>query len=90
MKAKLPRRQAKVETGYSRRTITLPAALEAEIEQVAGKQQFSAFAMRAFMHELQRERIAVWLDERQAARGGKPLSPKAIAYAEQTWRSRKK
>jgi len=97
MKAKAPGRRtnarvSQVENvgGFCRRTITLPAELEAAIEGVADKQQFSAFATRALMHELQRERIATWLDERQAARGGKPLSSEAVAYAEQTWRGRKK
>jgi Arc/MetJ-type ribon-helix-helix transcriptional regulator len=78
-----------VDRSYSRRTITLPPDMEAAIDALVGRGMFSAFAQQAFIHELGRESIARWLDERQAARGGKPLSLDAIEFAEQAWRSRK-
>jgi hypothetical protein len=74
---------------FSRRTITIPPDLEAAIDSLVGRRKFSAFAQRAFAHELQRENIAQWLDEREAARGGRPLPPEAVQFAERAWRSRK-
>lgn len=73
----------------TRRTITLSAEMEAAIDALVGRRKFSAFAQQAFAHELQRESIALWLDEREAARGGKPLDADAIAFAERSWRARK-
>src|ERR1700677_2160037 len=74
---------------FSRRTITIPPDLEAAIDSLVGRRKFSAFAQRAFAHELQRESIARWLDEREAARNGKPPSAEAVQFAEQAWRARK-
>lgn len=88
VKPKLP----KLTTGQtwkSRRTITLSPAMEARIAVVVGRGNFSAFAQRALAHELQRESIAGWLDERLAARAGSPLDPAAIAFAENAWQTRK-
>jgi Arc/MetJ-type ribon-helix-helix transcriptional regulator len=78
-----------VEGTFSRRTITIPPDMEAAIDSLVGRRKFSAFAQRAFTHELQRESIARWLDEREAARSGKPLSSDALQFAERTWRERK-
>jgi hypothetical protein len=39
--------------------------------------------------EAQRESMTRWLDEREKARQGKPLSPEAIQFAEQAWSGRK-
>jgi hypothetical protein len=79
------------ETGgrFKRRTITLPADVDAAISPVAVSGEVSAFIRRAVMHELQRERIARWLDERSAARDGRPLSPEAIEFAKAAWRGRR-
>ncbi len=74
----------KAEAAFSRRTITLPRALEASVEKIAGKQQFSAFAARALEHEIQRERIAEWLEERLERLG--PIPSEATAFAEAAWR----
>ena len=77
------------EGAFSRRTITIPPDIEAAIDALVGRGKFSAFAQQAFAHELQRESIAQWLDEREAARGGKALEPDAVQFAEQAWRNRK-
>jgi Arc/MetJ-type ribon-helix-helix transcriptional regulator len=77
------------EVSFSRRTITIPPEMEAAIDSLVGRGKFSAFAQQAFLHELQRESIAHWLDERQAARSGKPLSTDAVLFAEQAWRNRR-
>ena len=74
---------------FSRRTITIPPEMEAAIDSLVGRRKFSAFAQQAFAHELQRESIARWLEEREAARGGKPLSTEALQFAERAWRERK-
>jgi post-segregation antitoxin (ccd killing protein) len=73
----------------ARRTITIPLELDRMLSAVSEKGEFSAFAQRAFLHELQRERIAEWLEERLSARGGKPLSKEAREFAERMWRARK-
>jgi len=84
------RRAAQTAEGtFSRRTITIPPDMEAAIDSLVGRRKFSAFAQRAFTHELQRESIARWLDEREAARNGRPLSPDAVQFAERAWRERK-
>jgi post-segregation antitoxin (ccd killing protein) len=90
-KAKPQRRIAKApETeNFSRSTITLPQELEAAVDRTAGQGKFSAFTQRALLHELQRERIAQWLDEREAARHGEALPREAVAFAERAWRKRK-
>jgi Arc/MetJ-type ribon-helix-helix transcriptional regulator len=77
------------EVTFVRRTITIPPDLESAIDSLVGRRKFSAFAQRAFTHELQRESIARWLDEREAARHGKPLSTEAVQFAERAWRNRK-
>lgn len=74
---------------FTRRTITLPPELDAEINDCIGNGKFSAFVQRSLTHELQRERIAQWLDEREVARHAKPLGREAVAFAEQAWRKRK-
>jgi post-segregation antitoxin (ccd killing protein) len=79
----------KPKASFSRRTITLPAELEAAIDTRAGRGKFSAFTQQALIHELQRESIASWLDEREAQRRGKPLDPEAVRFAEDAWRNRK-
>jgi hypothetical protein len=63
--------------------------MEAAIDSLVGRGKFSAFAQQAFSHELQRESIAQWLDEREASRRGKPLDADAVQFAEQAWRNRK-
>ncbi len=73
---------------FARRTITIPPEMEAAIDAIAGRGAFSAFAQRAFANQLQRERIAQWLDEREAARGGAPLDAAAVEFAERAWRAR--
>jgi Arc/MetJ-type ribon-helix-helix transcriptional regulator len=78
-----------VEGAFSRRTITIPPDMEAAIDLLVGRGKFSAFAQQAFAHELQRESIAQWLDEREAARDGEPLEPDAVKFAEQAWRDRR-
>jgi Arc/MetJ-type ribon-helix-helix transcriptional regulator len=78
-----------VEVSFLRRTITIPPEMDAEIDALVGRGKFSAFAQQAFTHELQRESIARWLDEREAARHGKPLPADAVEFAEQAWRKRK-
>jgi len=78
-----------VQVSFLRRTITIPPEMEAEIDTLVGRGKFSAFAQQAFAHELQRESIARWLDEREAARGNKPLSEDAVQFAEHAWRDRK-
>src|SRR5471030_1451246 len=79
----------RVQVSFLRRTITLPPEMEAAIDSLVGRRKFSAFAQQAFAHELQRESIARWLDERETARNGKPLSADAIEFAERAWRGRK-
>jgi post-segregation antitoxin (ccd killing protein) len=74
---------------FKRRTITLPADLDAAISAVATSGEVSAFVQRAVLHELQRERVATWLDQRVAARSGQPLSAAAVKFAETAWRKRK-
>ena|ERR1700677_221548 len=83
------RQPAAVEGAFSRRTITIPPDLEAAIDALVGRGKFSAFAQQAFAHELQRETIAQWLDEREASRRGRPLSAEALQFAEQAWHKRK-
>jgi Arc/MetJ-type ribon-helix-helix transcriptional regulator len=78
-----------VDASFGRRTITIPPEMEAAIDSLVGRGRFSAFAQQAFEHELQRESISRWLDERQASRGGKPLSSEAERFAEKAWRNRK-
>ena len=78
-----------VEVSFLRRTITIPPEMEAAIDELVGRGKFSAFAQQAFTHELQRESIARWLDEREADRHGKPLPADAIEFADQAWRKRK-
>jgi hypothetical protein len=63
--------------------------MEAAIDSLVGRRKFSAFAQQAFTHELQRESIARWLDDRETARHGKPLSAASIEFAERAWRNRK-
>jgi hypothetical protein len=75
---------------YKRRTITLPADLDEAISAVATSGEVSAFVQRAVLHELQRERVATWLDQRVAARNGDPLSAEAVEFAEAAWRSQTK
>lgn len=70
--------------------MTLPPELEAALAETIEPGNFSAFAQRALWHELQRERIAQWFDEREKARGGKPLPADAIDFAEQAWRARRR
>ena len=82
-------RKSADETYFSRRTITIPPDLETAIDELVGRGKFSAFAQQAFTEKLQRERIAQWLDQREAARDGKPLSIHATAFAEAAWRKRK-
>jgi post-segregation antitoxin (ccd killing protein) len=79
---------AETSARFRRRTITLSADVDAALSAVATSGEVSAFVQRAVLHELQRERIARWLDERVAARGGRPLSPEAVAFAEAAWRKR--
>ena len=74
---------------FVRRTVTLSPDVDAEIAKVAGKGKFSAFVLRAVAHELQRERIAIWLAEREAARRGAPLDRDSVEYAESAWNRRK-
>jgi Arc/MetJ-type ribon-helix-helix transcriptional regulator len=88
----MPRPQKKqkdIPEAFSRRTITIPPDLEAAIDALVGRGKFSAFAQQAFAHELQRETIAQWLDERDASRNGRPLSAEAVQFAERAWRNRK-
>ena len=59
--------------------------MEAAIDALVGCGKFSAFAQQAFTHELQRESIARWLDEREATRHGKPLDAASVEFAEHTW-----
>lgn len=73
---------------YARRSMTLPPELEKALDETVEPGAFSAFAQRALWHELQRERIGRWLDEREIARGGPP-SPEAIEFAERAWKARK-
>jgi len=80
---------AQVESRLSRRTITISPDVEASIDRLVGDGKFSAFVQRALTHELQRESLAEWFDERQAARGGAPLSAEAVEFAERAWRNRK-
>ena len=75
---------------FGRRSMTLPPELEAALAESIQPGNFSAFAQRALWHELHRERIAHWLDERDRARGGKPLPPEALEFAERAWRARKR
>jgi len=84
-----PKRKQDMPTAFSRRTITIPPDLEAAIDAHVGRGKFSAFAQQAFAHELQRETIAQWLDEREASRNGRPLSAEAVDFAERAWRNRK-
>ena|SRR5471030_3345509 len=77
------------QVSFLRHTITIPPDMKAAIDALVGRGKFSAFAQQAFAHELQRESIAGWLDEREAARGGQPLDPEAVEFAEQAWRNRK-
>jgi Arc/MetJ-type ribon-helix-helix transcriptional regulator len=77
------------EVSFSRRTITIPPEMEGAIDALVGPGKFSAFAQQAFAHELQRESIACWLDERQSARGGRSLDADSVQFAEQAWRKRK-
>ena len=74
---------------YVRRTITIPPEMEAAIDSLVGRRKFSAFAQQAFSHELQRESIGRWLDEREASRNGRPLDDEAVQFAERAWRDRK-
>lgn len=74
---------------FLRQTITIPPDMKTRIDALVGRGKFSVFAQQAFAHELQRESIAQWLDEREAARRGQPLDPQAVAFAEQAWRNRK-
>jgi post-segregation antitoxin (ccd killing protein) len=83
------RRAAPVEKLSSRRTITIPPEMESAIDLLVGNGNFSAFAQQAFAHELQRESIARWLDDREAARRGKALDAEAVEFAERAWRRRK-
>jgi hypothetical protein len=78
-----------VEVGFARRTITLPPALDDAVSAIAGPRGFSAFVQEAVAQRLQRERIAEWLDERLAARGGEPLPAEAVEFARRAWRNRK-
>jgi post-segregation antitoxin (ccd killing protein) len=73
----------------TRRTVTISSEVETAIDALVGPGKFSAFVQRALAHELQRESIAQWLEEREAARGGRPLSPEAVEFAEAAWRKRK-
>ena len=88
-KAAARRAAVTTEGTFSRRTITIPPDMEAAIDSLVGRRKFSAFAQRAFTHELQRESVAHWLDAREAARGGKPLDADAVQFAERAWRDRK-
>jgi hypothetical protein len=74
--------------GFKRRTITLPADLDAAISAVTTSGTSSAFVQRAVLHELQRERVATWLDERVAARDGRPFTSETLDFAEDAWRKR--
>jgi hypothetical protein len=75
-----------VEQGTFRKTVTLSRDVVSRVNALAGSGRFSAFTQQALLHELQRESIAAWLDERERSREGKPLSESAIAFAEDAWR----
>ena len=77
------------DTRFVRRTITLPPEVAGEISALVGERQFSGFVQHALQNELQRERLAAWLDERVAARKGEPLAESAKAFARNSWRKRK-
>jgi hypothetical protein len=62
--------------------------MDAAIDALVGRKRFSAFVRQALSRELQREGLAQWLDECEAERGGKPLGPEAVEFAEQAWRFR--
>ena len=75
---------------FLRRTITLPPEIAEKVDAIAGPGKFSSFTQRALLHELQRERIAAWLEDRVLARDGKPLDDSAITFAEAAWQARNK
>lgn len=79
----------KDEPAFTRKTVTLPPDMEAAIDVLVGRGQFSAFVQQALAHELQRENIARRLDEQEAARGGAPLDRDSVRFAERAWRARK-
>jgi hypothetical protein len=87
-KRKSPKRSSRL-SGASRRTITLPRTIEAEVLARAGDQQFSAYTTRALEHSLQRDRIYDWFKELEAQQG-RVTDPAAIVFAEQSWRNRKR
>ena len=70
---------------FLRRTVTLPPDLDAELSALVGTRGYSAFVQRDIAHELQRERIVVWFDQRDAGRQGAALTPEAEAFAEDAW-----
>jgi post-segregation antitoxin (ccd killing protein) len=85
----LQRKPTKSSEALSRRTITIRPDTERTIDALVGPRKFSAFVQTALDNELQRERIDEWLAEQEAARGGKPLSPEALEFAERAWQRRK-
>jgi Arc/MetJ-type ribon-helix-helix transcriptional regulator len=80
---------ARSSVAFARRTITIPHEMESAIDELVGRGKFSSFAQQAFAHELQRESIARWLDERANLRGNAALPEHAVAFAERAWRRRK-
>jgi len=88
-KARASAKPAPAESSFSRRTISIPPEMEAAIDLLVGRGKFSAFAQQAFAHELRRDSIARWLDERSASRRGKPLNAESVQFAERAWRNRK-
>lgn len=67
-------------------SITVPAALAAEIRKRVGARGVSGFVTRAIAHELEREQLAAYLDELDHQFG--PVPGEALADARRAWRKR--
>jgi hypothetical protein len=67
-------------------SISLPSDLVAEVRRRVGARGLSGFFARAAAHELERERLAAFIDEMNRELG--PVSPQARRAAERAWPKR--
>ena len=67
-------------------SISLPSDLVAEVRRRVGSRGLSGFFARAAAHELERERLAAFIDEMNRELG--PVSEAARRAAERAWPKR--
>jgi Arc/MetJ-type ribon-helix-helix transcriptional regulator len=64
-------------------SVNIPKQLAAEVREHVGSREMSAFAARAIRHELERERLGVFLEELERELG--PVDEEAVEEIVAEW-----